>query len=80
MSCWCQYSDIEKIAKRYYNDIKEVTFMREETRFTCRLETKLYNTIKEHAEKNKRSIAKEIEFTLENAYRNALSIEKPPKK
>ena len=52
----------------------------DETRFTCRLPNKLYSVIKEEAVKNKRSIAKEIEFTLENAYRNALSIEKPPKK
>lgn len=51
----------------------------DETRFTCRLPNKLYGVIKEEAQKNKRSIAKEIEFTLENAYRNAI-IEKPPTK
>jgi hypothetical protein len=35
------------------------------TAFTLRLENKLYEKIKKSAEKNKRSIAKEIEFALE---------------
>ena len=52
--------------------------MREETRFTCRLENTVYNAVKAQAEKNKRSVAKEIEFILENSLRNA--IDKPPKK
>lgn len=33
--------------------------------FTLRLETKLYAEVKKFADKNKRSIAKEIEFALE---------------
>lgn len=35
------------------------------TAFTLRLENKLYEKIKKSAEKNKRSVAKEIEFALE---------------
>lgn len=38
--------------------------------FTLRLETKLYNKIKKSADKNKRSIAKEIEFILEKYVNN----------
>ena len=36
--------------------------------FTLRINTKLLNTIKAVAEQNKRSTAKEIEFTLEKFY------------
>ena len=52
--------------------------MDEKTRFTLRIPNDLYDWVKDSAVKNKRSVAKEIEFILENA-RNA-SIEKPPKK
>lgn len=36
-----------------------------ETRFTMRIDTALLNRIKEQAQENKRSAAKEIEFILE---------------
>lgn len=39
--------------------------MSEQKRFTLRMDQELFNTIKERAEKNKRSIAKEIEHLLE---------------
>lgn len=52
--------------------------MDDKTRFTMRVPNDLYAWVKETAIKNKRSVAKEIEFILDNA-RNA-SIEKPPKK
>lgn len=45
--------------------------MREETRFTMRIDTKLMEKIKLQAEKNKRSAAKEIEFILEQYFENA---------
>lgn len=37
----------------------------EDTRFTMRINTELLNRIKEQAQSNKRSTAKEIEFILE---------------
>lgn len=37
----------------------------EDTRFTMRVNTKLLDSIKEHAIKNKRSAAKQIEFILQ---------------
>jgi hypothetical protein len=39
--------------------------MSEQKRFTLRMDAELFETIKEQAEKNKRSIAKEIEYLLE---------------
>ena len=38
---------------------------KETTQFTMRIENSLYEVIKQNAVKNKRSIAKEIEFELE---------------
>lgn len=38
--------------------------MKEETRFTLRIDAELMERIKEQAEKNRRSAAKEIEFIL----------------
>ncbi len=38
--------------------------MSEEKRFTLRMDSKLFNEIKRSAEKNRRSIAKEIEYIL----------------
>lgn len=43
-------------------DTKKV---KQEIRFTMRIENSLYQTIKDSANKFKRSIAKEIEFELE---------------
>lgn len=40
--------------------------MKDQKRFTLRMDEELFETIKERAEKNKRSIAKEIEHLLEN--------------
>lgn len=40
--------------------------MSEQKRFTLRMDQELFDTVKERAEKNKRSIAKEIEHLLEN--------------
>ncbi len=37
----------------------------EQKRFTLRMDEELFEIIKERAEKNKRSIAKEIEFLLD---------------
>lgn len=42
----------------------------EDTRFTMRIETALLNKIKEQAQRNKRSTAKEIEFILEQYFEN----------
>ncbi|MEK5175112.1 Arc family DNA-binding protein [Heyndrickxia sp. FSL W8-0496] len=39
--------------------------MSEQKRFTLRMDGELFETIKERAEKNKRSVAKEIELLLE---------------
>lgn len=36
----------------------------EEKRFTLRMDLELFNLVKESADRNKRSIAKEIEFVL----------------
>lgn len=44
-----------------------------EVRFTMRMESDLYERIKEIAKKNKRSIAKEIEFQLEQNLDNELN-------
>lgn len=38
---------------------------KQETRFTLRIDTALFERIKKIAEKNKRSAAKQIEFMLE---------------
>lgn len=37
-------------------------------RFTLRMDTEIFNKVKEQAERNKRSIAKEIEFILERYF------------
>jgi len=42
----------------------------EDTRFTLRIETELLNKIKNEAQKNKRSTAKEIEFILDCFFRD----------
>ena len=42
----------------------------EDTRFTMRINTELLNQIKEQAQINKRSTAKEIEFILEGYFRH----------
>lgn len=39
-----------------------------DTRFTMRINTELLNLIKNEAQKNKRSTAKEIEFILEQYF------------
>ncbi|AGR47198.1 hypothetical protein JIMMER1_64 [Brevibacillus phage Jimmer1] len=39
--------------------------MSDEKRFTLRMDADLFERIKEQADKNKRSIAKEIEFLIE---------------
>ena len=39
------------------------------THFTMRIENSLYEVIKQRAKENKRSIAKEIEFSLEKIYK-----------
>jgi hypothetical protein len=54
----------------HYNGVKmtlkEIKTMTDQKRFTLRMDGELFETIKERAEKNKRSIAKEIEHLLEN--------------
>ena len=40
--------------------------MEEETRFTLRIDAKLFERIKQLAKENKRSSAKQIEFILED--------------
>lgn len=42
----------------------------EDTRFTMRINTELLNRIKSQAQENKRSTAKEIEFILEQYFRD----------
>ena len=42
----------------------------EDTRFTMRINTDLLNLIKNQAQKNKRSTAKEIEFILEQYFQD----------
>lgn len=44
-----------------------------EIRFTMRMDSNLYERIKETAKKSKRSIAKEIEFQLEQNLQNDVS-------
>lgn len=44
----------------------------DQTRFTMRINSELLDRIKQEAEKNKRSAAKQIEFILEQ-YLNALT-------
>ena len=41
-----------------------------ETRFTMRMETSLYNLLKESAKRNKRSVAKELEYITETYLKN----------
>lgn len=45
--------------------------------FTIRIDEKLLEKIRSEAERNKRSIAKEIEYILEFHYREGVSIEVP---
>lgn len=42
--------------------------MSENKRFTLRMDSDLFDQIKEQAEKNKRSVAKEIEHLLEKQF------------
>lgn len=44
--------------------------MAEQKRFTLRMDAKLFEVVKKQAEKNKRSIAKEIEYLLEQYLKN----------
>lgn len=44
--------------------------MKDETRFTLRIDTKVLELVKKQAEENKRSTAKEIEFILEKYFEN----------
>jgi hypothetical protein len=39
-----------------------------EKRFTLRMDEKIFNKVKEQADKNKRSVAKEIEYLLEQYF------------
>ena len=39
--------------------------MEEQKRFTLRMDSELFETVKKRAEENKRSVAKEIEFLIE---------------
>ena len=56
---------------------KEVIFMADEkARFTLRIPQKLYDLVKESAEKNKRSVIKEIEYILENFFLNDSTTQK----
>jgi hypothetical protein len=48
--------------------LKGCITMTEEKRFTLRMSQEIFNMVKEQAEKNKRSIAKEIEFILEQYF------------
>lgn len=45
--------------------------LEKDTRFTMRIDTQLLNKIKEQAQINKRSTAKEIEFILEQYFLNS---------
>ncbi|AGR47581.2 putative Arc-like DNA binding domain [Brevibacillus phage Osiris] len=45
-----------------------------EKRFTLRMDADLFERIKEQAEKNKRSVAKEIEFLIEKHLEEVESI------
>lgn len=47
----------------------------EEKRFTLRMDGELFELVRESAEKNKRSVAKEIEFILSQALCNQNSDE-----
>ena len=40
----------------------------DEKRFTLRMDLELFNRVKDSAEKHKRSVAKEIEFVLEEHF------------
>jgi hypothetical protein len=44
--------------------------MNEQKRFTLRMDANLFKVIEKKAEENKRSIAKEIEYLLENYLKN----------
>jgi len=48
----------------------------EKARFTLRIPQKLYDLVKESAEKNKRSVIKEIEYILENFFLNDSTTQK----
>jgi hypothetical protein len=58
----------------FYNDVKTtlkgVTNMSDQKRFTLRMDSDLFKQIEERASENKRSIAKEIEFLLEQYIKN----------
>ncbi len=45
--------------------MKDVFIMEEKTHFTMRINTKLWEKVKELAFKNKRSAVKQVEFILE---------------
>jgi hypothetical protein len=44
---------------------KELIMMSDQKRFTLRIDAEIFDKIKEQADSNKRSIAKEIEYILE---------------
>ncbi|HBC2028997.1 TPA: Arc family DNA-binding protein [Clostridium perfringens] len=47
--------------------------MSEQKRFTLRMDADLFEVVKKRAEQNKRSIAKEIEYLLEEYLKNSNS-------
>ena len=53
--------------------------MSAEKRFTLRMDADLFELVKKRAEKNKRSIAKEIEFILEKSLNQELQSTQSPK-
>jgi len=54
------------VSKGHYKRKGVIKMNNEQKRFTLRMDSDLFETIKERAELNKRSIAKEIEHLLEN--------------
>lgn len=44
----------------------------ERTQFTMRINSHLWEIVKKEAEKNKRSAVKEVEFILENYFKNKI--------
>jgi hypothetical protein len=53
--------------------------MNEQKRFTLRMDADLFKEIEKKADENKRSIAKEIEYLLENYLKNEKSDERNSK-
>lgn len=53
--------------------------MSNEKRFTLRMDADLFELVKKQSEQNKRSIAKEIEFILENSLSHETKPSQSPK-